>query len=98
MATSGNPLAPDPVTILDGPDVFPPLDDGDIETLEDDYGEPPLGDEQEPEDEVPEEDPDDKPLADEDGTEIPDAAATADSDELFRQRHAEAEAQILGPN
>jgi hypothetical protein len=26
MATSNNPLAPDPVTDIDGPDVFPPLE------------------------------------------------------------------------
>jgi hypothetical protein len=56
---STNPLAPNPVTDLDGPEVFPPIDSDDRETLEDDYGEPPL----EPGDEVPEEDPDDEPLA-----------------------------------
>ena len=26
MATSNNPLAPDPVTDLDGPDVYPPME------------------------------------------------------------------------
>jgi hypothetical protein len=26
MATSNNPLAPDPVTDIDGPDVFPPIE------------------------------------------------------------------------
>ena len=97
MATSGNPLAPDPETNLDGPDVFPPLDDGDIETLEEDYGEPPLGDELDPEDDVPEEDPEAKPLGDDNETEAPDAAATADNDELFRQRHAVAEARLHRP-
>jgi hypothetical protein len=60
MAT--NPLAPNPVTNLDGPEVFPPIDDGNRETLEDDFGEPPLIPEEEPEDEVPEEDPDDESL------------------------------------
>jgi len=46
---------------------------------------------------VPEEDPDDKPLADEEEIEVPMGAATADSDELFRQRHAVAEARLHRP-
>jgi len=26
MATTSNPLAPDPITEIDGPDVFPPIE------------------------------------------------------------------------
>ena len=52
MAT--NPLAPDPLTNIDGPTLEEP-----------DYNEPANGIDDEPEDEVPEEDPDDEPLADE---------------------------------
>jgi hypothetical protein len=74
MATSNNPLAPDPVTDIDGPGVYPPfqpVEDIDAEHLpgtdsEPDYDEPvedPNSGEL-PEDEVPEEDPDDEPLAD----------------------------------
>jgi len=33
MATSNNPLAPNPVTDIDGPDVFPP-----IEPVQEDLG------------------------------------------------------------
>jgi hypothetical protein len=65
MATSDNPFVPIPKTEVDKPEdhqhEVPIVNiDGDRETLEDDYGEPPL----KPEDEVPEEDPDDEPLAD----------------------------------
>ena len=78
MATSNNPLAPNPVTDIDGPGVYPPfepVEDIDAEDLpgsdsEPDYNEP-IGDpdsgelpKDEPEDEVPQEDPDDEPLAD----------------------------------
>ena len=52
---STNPLAPDPLTDIDGPTLEEP-----------DYNEPANGiddePEEEPEDEVPEEDPDDEPL------------------------------------
>ena len=33
MATSNNPLAPNPVTDLDGPDVFPPIETPNPEDL-----------------------------------------------------------------
>jgi hypothetical protein len=51
---STNPLAPDPLTDIDGPALEEP-----------DYNEPieDPGSEELPEDEVPEEDPDDEPLA-----------------------------------
>jgi hypothetical protein len=40
MATSNNPLAPNPVTDIDGPDVFPPIEP------QEDLGEPvPVGEE-----------------------------------------------------
>jgi hypothetical protein len=75
---STNPLAPDPLTDIDGPGVYPPFEP--IEPIaaehlpgtdpEPDYNEPANGiddePEIEPEDEVPEEDPDDEPLARED--------------------------------
>jgi hypothetical protein len=35
MATSNNPLAPDPVTNIDGPEVFPPIE----EPVQEDLGE-----------------------------------------------------------
>jgi hypothetical protein len=50
MAT--NPLAPNPLTDIDGPTLEEP-----------DYNEPANGVDNEPEDEVPEEDPDEEPLA-----------------------------------
>lgn len=69
---STNPLAPDPVTDIDGPGVYPtfePVKHIAAEHLpetdsEPDYNEPANGVDDEPEDEVPEEDPDDEPLAD----------------------------------
>jgi hypothetical protein len=77
MATSNSPLAPDPLTDIDGPGVYPPfepVEDIAAEHLPEtdsapDYNEP-IEDpdsgelpEDEPEGEVPEEDPDDEPLA-----------------------------------
>jgi hypothetical protein len=75
---STNPLAPDPVTDIDGPGVYPSFEP--IPHLaaehypgtdpEPDYNEPANGVDDEPgekpEDEVPEEDPDEEPLAQED--------------------------------
>ena len=51
MTTSNSPLAPDPLTNIDGPALEEP-----------DYNEPANGIDEEPDDEVPEEDPDDEPL------------------------------------
>ena len=101
MATSDNPFVLSPVIDIDEPEdhqhevPIVNIDDGNRETLEDDYGEPPLGHEEEPEDEVPEEDPDDEPLAaEEEDHEVPVGASSAESDEVFRQRPAEAEARL----
>jgi hypothetical protein len=55
---STNPLAPDPLTDIDGPTLEEPDYNEPIE--DPDSGELP---EEEPEDEVPEEDPDEEPLA-----------------------------------
>ena len=98
MATSDNPFVPIPRTDTDEPEdhqhdvPIVNVDDGDRKTLEDDYGEPPL----KPEDEVPEEDPEDEPLAAEDkGLDVPVGEDTAESDdEIFRERHAQAEARL----
>ena len=70
MATSDNPfVVPNPVTDDEPEDhqhevPIVNIDDGDRETLEEDYNKPANGVDDEPEDEVPEEDPDDEPLAD----------------------------------
>jgi hypothetical protein len=94
MATSNSPLAYDADTGIDEPPILEPDYNEPIE--DPDSGELP---EDEPEDEVPEEDPDDEPLAVEDeGLDVPVGEDTAESDdEIFRRRHAEAEARQSKP-
>lgn len=50
MATSNNPLAPDPMAEVDSPKGLVPLDDGDRETLEYTGDEPAIEPEEYPED------------------------------------------------
>jgi hypothetical protein len=100
MATSDNPfVVPNVVTGADEPEdhqhdvPIVNIEDGDQKTLEDDYGAPPL----EPEDEVPEEDPDDEPLAEEYDAVLDargDRNEVKSDDELFPQRRANAESNL----
>jgi hypothetical protein len=99
-----NPLAPDASTDIDGPPVVEPDYNEPIQDPNSDPNSDPESDpgsdelpEEEPEDEVPEEDPDDEPLAEEDEELLVEPAGESDveiDDEIFRQRHADAEARL----
>jgi hypothetical protein len=94
-----NPLASDPINPRADIDSPPVLEPDYNEPIEDpDSGELP---EDEPEDEVPEEDPDDEPLAEEDDAVLGEPIEESDveiDEEIFRQRHAEAEARLAQSN
>ncbi|WP_263354000.1 hypothetical protein [Acidicapsa acidisoli] len=98
-----NLFAPDPLDSLayiDGPPVLEPDYNEPVKDPRSDPGsDPDSGElpEDEPEDEMPEEDPDDEPLAEEDDAVLGEPIGERDvemDDEIFRQRHADAEAGL----